>query len=70
MIIWSYDIFLAARAEILFYDNVPVDKLGMKNERLTNLEYLSMDMIEAGNEFGSETPYGAALIRVGQSEQR
>ena len=62
--------FLAARAEILFFDNVPMDKLGLKNERLTNLEYLGTDMIEAGNEFGTETPYGSALIRVGQSEQR
>ena len=45
-------------------------KLGLKNERLTNLEYLGTDMIEAGNEFGTETPYGSALIQVGQSEQR
>ena len=62
--------FLAARAEILFFDNVPVDKLGLKNERLTNLEYLGTDMIEAGNDFGTETPYGSALIQVGQSEKR
>jgi len=60
----------AARAESLFFDNVPVDKIGMKNERLTNLEYLGNDMIEAGNEFGTGTPYGAALVRVGQTEQK
>ena len=62
--------FLAARAETLFFDNVPVDKIGMKNERITNLEYLGNDMIEAGNEFGVATPYGAALVRVGQAEQK
>merc|ERR1712088_372077 len=39
------------------------------NTRLTNLEYLGTDMIEAGNEFSSGTPYGSALIRVGQTEQ-
>ena len=54
----------------MFYNNVPVDKIGMKNERLTNHEYLANDMMEAGNEFGSETPYGAALLRVGQTEQK
>merc|ERR1719206_692181 len=27
-------------------------------------------MIEAGNEFGTGTPYGSALIRVGQTEQK
>ena len=63
-------LFLAARAETLFFDNVPVDKIGMKNERITNLEYLGNDMIEAGNEFGVGTPYGAALVRVGQAEQK
>ena len=62
--------FLAARAEILFFDNVPMNKLGLKNERLTNMQYLGTDMIEAGNDFGTETPYGSALIRVGQPEQR
>ena len=47
-----------------------MDKIGLKNERLTNLEYLGNDMIEAGNEFGTGTPYGAALVRVGQAEQK
>jgi len=60
----------AARAESLFFDNVPVDKIGIKNERMSNLEYLGCDMIEAGNEFGTTTPYGAALIRVGQTEKK
>ena len=58
------------RAELLFFDNVPVNKLGMKNERQTNLEYLGDDMIEAGNEFGTDTPYGSALVRVGTTQQR
>uniref|UniRef100_A0A1B6EXW9 Uncharacterized protein n=1 Tax=Cuerna arida TaxID=1464854 RepID=A0A1B6EXW9_9HEMI len=38
--------------------------------RLSNLEYLGLDMIEAGNEFGPGTAYGSALIKVGQNEQR
>merc|ERR1719192_568598 len=37
---------------------------------MSNLEYLGGDMIEAGNEFGTTTPYGAALIRVGQTEKK
>ena len=52
------------------FDNIPVDKLGLKNERLTNLEYLGGDMLEAGEEFGGDSPYGAALVRVGYAEQR
>ena len=40
------------------FDNIPVEKMGVKNTRLTNLEYLGSDMIEAGNEFGPGTPYG------------
>ena len=61
--------FTAARLETFMFDNIPVDKLGVTNTRLTNLEYLGTDMIEAGNEFGPGTPYGSALIRVGQTEQ-
>ncbi|XP_067001892.1 endophilin-B1 isoform X2 [Anabrus simplex] len=38
--------------------------------RLSNLEYLGLDMIEAGNDFGPGTAYGSALIKVGQCEQR
>ena len=66
----NYSLFSqpAARAESLFFDNVPVDKIGIKNERRTNMEYLGGDMVEAGNEFGAGTPYGAALIRVGQTQ--
>lgn len=60
----------AQRAESMFFDTVPVDKIGIKNERQTNSEYLGTDMIEAGNEFGCNTPYGSALIRVGQTEQK
>lgn len=32
--------------------------------RLSNLEYLGLDMIETGNEFGPGTAYGAALVKV------
>lgn len=38
--------------------------------RLSNLEYLGLDMMEAGNEFGPGTSYGSALIKVGQCQQR
>lgn len=38
--------------------------------RLSNLEYLGLDMIEAGSVFGPGTPYGSALIKVGQCEQK
>ncbi|XP_059473239.1 endophilin-B1 isoform X2 [Neocloeon triangulifer] len=38
--------------------------------RLTNLEYLGLDMMEAGNVFGSSSPYGSSLIKVGQIEQK
>lgn len=51
------------------FDTLPVDKIGVTNTRLSNLEYLGADMIEAGNEFGAGSPYGSALIRVGQTEQ-
>ena len=59
----------AARLETFMFDIAPMDKIGVTNTRLTNLEYLGADMIEAGNEFSSGTPYGSALIRVGQTEQ-
>nr|CAI5825282.1 unnamed protein product [Callosobruchus analis] len=38
--------------------------------RLSNLEYLGLDMIEAGGAFGPGTAYGSALIKVGQWEQK
>lgn len=55
---------------MMFNDNVPMNKLGLKREQMTNHEYLGADMIEAGNEFGPDTQYGSALIRVGQAEKR
>lgn len=48
-----------------------LEKIDKKRpNRLSNLEYLGLDMIEAGNEFGPGTSYGSALIKVGQCEQR
>ena len=61
---------LAARAEAFFFSSVPVNSIGLKSDRLTNHEYLGNDMLEAGNEFGTSTPYGCALVRVGHAEQR
>ena len=31
---------------------------------------IKMMTTQAGNEFGAATPYGSALIRVGQTEQK
>lgn len=41
-----------------------------KPDRMSNLEHLALDMIEAGGDFGQDLPYGQALIKVGQAEQR
>ncbi|XP_046399741.1 endophilin-B1 isoform X2 [Ischnura elegans] len=41
-----------------------------KPNRLTNLEYLGLDMIQAGSEFGPGTAYGSTLIKVGESEKK
>ncbi|CAG9823416.1 unnamed protein product [Phaedon cochleariae] len=38
--------------------------------RLSNLEYLGVDMVEAGTALGPGTAYGGALIKVGQWEQK
>lgn len=38
--------------------------------RLSNLEYLGLDMIEAGGVFGASGAYGSALVKVGQTEQK
>ncbi|ELT91502.1 hypothetical protein CAPTEDRAFT_172037 [Capitella teleta] len=54
-----------ARMEEFFYD-----KLDKKLDRKTNTEFLGDDMINAGQEFGSGTSYGSALIKCGQTEQK
>lgn len=41
-----------------------------KPQRLSNIEYLGLDMIEAGGEFGQDGAYGTALIKTGQAEQK
>ncbi|XP_017837553.1 endophilin-B1 isoform X2 [Drosophila busckii] len=41
-----------------------------KPKRLSNLEHLALNMIEAGGDFGQDMPYGQALIKVGQAEQK
>lgn len=51
------------RIEDFFYEKI--DK--KKPNRLSNLEYVGIDMIEAGNEFGPGIPYGkkmSPLLRV------
>ncbi|XP_034950317.1 endophilin-B1 isoform X2 [Chelonus insularis] len=54
------------RIEDFFYEKM--DK--KRPNRLSNLEYVGIDMIEAGNEFGPGIPYGSALIKVGQCQQK
>ncbi|XP_076680839.1 SH3 domain containing GRB2 like, endophilin-B isoform X2 [Andrena cerasifolii] len=54
------------RIEDFFYEKI--DK--KKPNRLTNLEYVGLDMMEAGNVFGPGVAYGSALIKVGQCEQK
>ncbi|KAI6204716.1 hypothetical protein M3Y94_00708600 [Aphelenchoides besseyi] len=52
-------------------EDVLYDKLELKkdnNTRLNNLEQLGQEMTSAGNEFGSQTPYGSALLKVAQTE--
>lgn len=41
-----------------------------KSKRLSNLEYLGLDMIEGGGEFGQDGAYGSALIKTGQAQQK
>ncbi|XP_044268426.1 endophilin-B1 isoform X1 [Tribolium madens] len=54
------------RIEDFIYEKI--DK--KRPSRLSNLEYLGLDMIEAGNVFGPGTAYGSCLIKVGQWEQK
>lgn len=54
------------RIEDFIYDRIEKKRPA----RLSNLEYLGLDMIEAGNEFGPGTAYGTSLIKVGQYEQK
>ncbi|XP_011876444.1 PREDICTED: endophilin-B1 isoform X2 [Vollenhovia emeryi] len=54
------------RIEDFFYEKI--DK--RRPNRLSNLECVGTDMIEAGNDFGPGIAYGSALIKVGQCQQR
>ena len=56
-----YLFYKAARLETFMFENIPVDKIGVHNNRQSNFEYLGTDMIEGGNEFGAGTPYGKTL---------
>lgn len=41
-----------------------------KPQRLSNLEYFGLDLIDAGSDFGQDGPYGSALIKAGQAENK
>ncbi|KAG8186269.1 hypothetical protein JTE90_004615 [Oedothorax gibbosus] len=46
------------------------EKLDKKREHPSNLDLLGQDMIDAGADIGSGSPYGSALIKIGQAQQR
>lgn len=47
------------------------EKLEKKSrDRLSNMEQLGLDLMEAGSDFGPGTAYGSSLIKVGYAEQR
>ncbi|XP_014207772.1 endophilin-B1 isoform X2 [Copidosoma floridanum] len=54
------------RIEDFFYEKIEKKR----PSRLSNSEYVGIDMIEAGNDFGPGTPYGTALIKVGHCQQK
>ncbi|XP_045471220.1 endophilin-B1 isoform X2 [Harmonia axyridis] len=54
------------RIEDFIYEKIE----GKRHSRLSNLEYLGLDLVEAGNIFGPGTSYGGALVKVGQYEQK
>lgn len=41
-----------------------------REARLSNLDYLGVDMVEAGNDLGAGTLYGNTLLKVGLSQQK
>jgi endophilin-B len=53
------------RMEEVFYEKLELKK---DNQRTNNLEHLGQAMVDAGNEFGPNTPYGTALLKVAQTE--
>ncbi|XP_074601278.1 SH3 domain containing GRB2 like, endophilin-B isoform X2 [Brevipalpus obovatus] len=54
-----------ARVEDFIYE-----KLEKKKERSRVVEQLGFDMIDAAQEFGTDTQYSRALIKVGQTQQK
>ncbi|CAD6185389.1 unnamed protein product [Caenorhabditis auriculariae] len=56
------------RMEEVFYEKLELKKDGVT--RQNNLEHLATAMSEAGDQFGSTTPYGSALVKVSQTQQR
>ncbi|XP_017763196.1 PREDICTED: endophilin-B1 isoform X3 [Eufriesea mexicana] len=69
-ILWNMEAVLTPnpgnRIEDFFFEKI--DK--KKPNRLSNLEYVGMDMIEAGNDFGPGIAYGSALNKVGLCQQK
>lgn len=53
-------ILIGNRIEDFFYEKI--DK--RKPNRLSNLEYVGQDMIDAGNEFGPGIAYGTHFIDI------
>lgn len=57
--------YLGNRVEDFIFEKIEKKK----PQRLSNIEYLGLDMIEAGGTFGPDGSYGLALIKTGQTEQ-
>ena len=53
------------RMEDVFYEKLELKK---ESTRMNNMEHLGQAMLDAGNEFGSNTPYGGALLKVAQTQ--
>ncbi|GIY16723.1 endophilin-B1 [Caerostris extrusa] len=56
--------------QILELKTTSLRNLTRKREHPSNLDILGQDMIDAGADIGSGTPYGSALIKIGQAQQR
>lgn len=53
-------IYAGNRVEDFLYEKIEKKR----PNRLSNLEYLGLDMIEAGNEFGPGTSYGKSNFKT------
>jgi len=73
--LWTEKLLNATQAVVIpnpgnRVEDMLFEKLEKKRpNRLSNLEHLGLDMVQAGQEFGPGTAYGNALIKVGGVQQ-